>query len=179
MSNAKITPKNLSYDNTLPPFLQRIQANNISSSDGRHERAIARPKRVRTKEDEEDDAPLIVDERGWVVEVDGEATADGEKNVVEAGQTNGGSGLIAEGEPQEAAKEKVAAIGGARKRKVGKIVGGGDGEEDETSASKPKMPKTTDGSKTLGIPKDGTDIKAKPSGKKKGKKIMLSFGDDE
>lgn len=181
MSNAKITPKNLSYDTSLPPFLQRMQANNTSNADGRHERAIARPRKARTKEDEEDDAPLIVDERGWVVEDDGEGKAETGTKAAGDGQARKGEEDEGAGdvEKMEEGKEKIAAIGGARKRKVGKVVGAEEGDDEEGGHSKSKITKSISGDKDGAAKTDGTDTKAKVGGKKKGKKIKLSFGDDD
>ena len=60
---SKITPKNLSYDSTLPPFLQRLQANNHSHSrDGRAEFQVARPRKGRDAEADAEDEPVVFDE---------------------------------------------------------------------------------------------------------------------
>jgi len=72
--------------------------------------------------------------------------------------------------PGKEGKEKIAAIGVSKKRKAGKIIGGDDDrggtkeevESKEKKASKPDC-KTSEKRKTA----------------KKGKKIKLSFGDDE
>ena len=58
---SKITPKNLSYDSTLPPFLQRLQANN-NSRDGRNDFQSARPKKARNPEEDAEDEPVYFDE---------------------------------------------------------------------------------------------------------------------
>ncbi|CAD6443876.1 c4f9d0e3-e0f9-4cc0-8917-d60b83ed44d1-CDS [Sclerotinia trifoliorum] len=60
---SKITPKNLSYNNTLPPFLQRLQANN-SSANGRHEFTISRPSKLRDEDEEKESEPVVFDEKG-------------------------------------------------------------------------------------------------------------------
>jgi len=62
-------------------------------------------------------------------------------------------------------EEKVAGIGVGKKRKVGKIVGGE--EDDETVTEEKKAPK-----------QEGKKVEKSKSAKK-GKKIKLSFGDDE
>ena len=58
-------------------------------SDGRHERAIARPRRARDAAEVEDEAPVVVDERGEVVDAPGEGGGEGgdgeEKADVEGG----------------------------------------------------------------------------------------------
>lgn len=162
---SKITPKNLSYDSTLPPFLARLQANN-SSRDDRHEFAIARPKKARNPEDEAEDEPVYFDEESGdtMTKSDWEAREAGkeaEKDIKEQSED-------AATKPKKEElnkKEKVAGIGVGKKRKVGKIVGG---EEDgETAVEVKSAPKQE--------PKEGN--KSKPT--KKAKKIKLSFGDDE
>ncbi|KAH8801603.1 hypothetical protein F5884DRAFT_684341 [Xylogone sp. PMI_703] len=148
---SKITSKNLQYDSTLPPFLARMQANQ-SSRDGRHEFAIARPKKPRNAEEDAEDEPVVFDE------VSGESLTKKqweEREQEDSRDTDEGEGeKTAAGEASERTKEKIAEIGAVKKRKAGKIVGGGDdGEEGD----------------------DNDDGKSS----KKGKKIKLSFGDDE
>jgi len=177
---AKITPKNLSYDTSLPPFLQRLHSQNTSlSSDGRHERPIARPRRARDPDAEADDEPTYVNEstnhtlsKEEYAELVGggrEGGDDGEKDG-EAG------GEVAEGEERETAagtvdKEKVAAIGVGRKRKAGKVVGGGEHED-----GKEKAASTLSVEKVEKSSVEGTKKSERP---KKGKKIKLSFNDEE
>ncbi len=64
-------------------------------------------------------------------------------------------------------KEKLAAIGSSKKRKAGKVVGA-DGDEEG-----PVEPKKSP------APKQGEKKAEKGKSAKKGKKIKLSFGDDE
>jgi len=193
---SKITSKNLSYNTALPPFLARLQSAN-ASGDGRHEYAIARPKKTRTADEEAEDEPLVFDEgsgeslskKEWEErelegkkegDKDGEEEAPGEKKDTE----------------KEKEKEKFVEIGGGRKRKVGKIIGGDntdDGEEstkqvdikkpkpksESNSTSKgSKIPKTTDTGSGTGTA-TGKSTTKPTKGLKKGKKIKLSFGDDE
>src|SRR6266700_4140767 len=58
---SKITPKNLHYDDTPPPFLARFRANN-ASRDGREEYHVVRPKKARNAEEEAEDEPVYFDE---------------------------------------------------------------------------------------------------------------------
>ena len=160
---SKITPKNLQYDSTLPPFLARIQANN-TSRDGRHEFSIARPKRARNAEDDAEDEPVYFDEGTGETLTKGEweqrekvNVGDEEVGVEKDGMRSTGERKDVEGKE---GVEKIAAIGGSRKRKGGKVIGGEDEE----------------GSVVL---KDKKDSKAEGKAPKKGKKIKLSFGDDE
>ena len=66
MPEGKIKAKDLQYDNSLPPFLQKLHAQNAGIGDqDRHERPLARPQRARTHD--EDDEPTVVDEAGETV----------------------------------------------------------------------------------------------------------------
>lgn len=174
MSNPKITPKNLSYDSSLPPFLQRLHNSNDSngaSLDGRHERAIARPKRARDADADKEDEPVFVDEDTGEV-VSGErlrALVDGEQ----AGP-GGVEGEVAQKDgKEEIAKEKdkqTATIGASRKRKAAKVVGG-DMPEEDAKAAPGAGKKKNEQAKNDGA----TEKKAKA----KGKKVKLSFEDNE
>jgi hypothetical protein len=182
---SKITPKNLHYDSSLPPFLARLQANN-ASSDGRHEFSIARPKKSRNADEDAEDEPVYFNEESgetltkseWEAKEAADEEAKGQladaegKTVV--GKPEGGGG--ATGGAKEG-KEKIAAIGAAKKRKAGKVVGAeeGDdveGEEEEAGKKAGITPQAqAQASKTEG--KKGE--KMKPA--KKAKKIKLSFDD--
>ena len=169
---SKITPKNLSYDSTLPPFLQRLQANNISL-DGRSEFQSARPKKPRNADADAEDEPVYFDEESGETLTKKEwEDKDKAENVDEDGNAQSGDGK--EGlatEKKEAEKEKIAAIGASKKRKAGKVVGG-DEEDDKGNAvgGLNKVGKTEKN--------EGKKIE-KGKSVKKGKKIKLSFGDDE
>jgi len=153
---SKITAKNLSYDTTLPPFLARLQANN-SSHDGRHEYDVVRPKKARNAEEDAEAEPVVFDEETgetltkeeWETREKGEEVAVAEKSEGET--TKDGTD-----------KDKMAAIGVNKKRKVGKVIGG---DEDAKEAV---LLKTAAGK---------GEKQSKPT--KKAKKIKLSFGDDE
>ena len=164
---SKITPKNLSYDNTLPPFLQRLQANN-ASLDGRSKFQSARPKKPRSAEEDAEDEPVYFDEgsgetltkKEW--EEKDKAEDAGEDKKAES--WGGRKDLATE-------KEKIAAIGVSKKRKAGKVVGGDDEDEKgDTVAELKKVGKTEKS--------EGKKVE-KGKSAKKGKKIKLSFGDDE
>ncbi|ESZ98289.1 hypothetical protein SBOR_1282 [Sclerotinia borealis F-4128] len=200
MSNPKITPKNLSYDNTLPPFLQRLQANH-SSSDGRHEFSIARPSKLRDEEEERESEPVVFDE------VSGETLSreEWERREKTREERDGGEGGDGEGEGKEGGEgegkgngkteietAKMAGIGASKKRKMGKIIGGLEdedaygNEEISTSTSTSTSNNKTPNRKDIGKQKKEESSKAGATGKKnsktaakKGKKIKLSFGDDE
>jgi hypothetical protein len=178
---SKITPKNLSYDSSLPPFLQRLQAHN-SSLDDRHEFTVARPKKARNADEEAEDEPVYFDEgtgetltKGeWEAREKENEHADGEKDGVEGDGKQGGNGR--EGKETE----KMMVIGVTRKRKVGKIIGAEEEDEEESVGLKTKAKsKTASTSRDTKITKSTTDgkkaEKSKPA--KKGKKIRLSFDD--
>lgn len=95
---------------------------------------------------------------------------EAKESALEAEKTEG-SGDKDGAEPGEGtevkeSKEKLSAIGLSKKRKAGKVVGGDDEEEtadlEKTPVSKPEAKKVEKGKSA-----------------KKGKKIKLSFGDDE
>ncbi|RKF79281.1 hypothetical protein GcC1_048016 [Golovinomyces cichoracearum] len=58
---SKINAKNLIYENTLPPFLARLQATN-NLSDGRQKNKIKRSVKLRNHEEEREDQPVYFDE---------------------------------------------------------------------------------------------------------------------
>lgn len=167
---SKITPKNLHYDSSLPPFLARMQAGQAERG-GRHEFDVARPRKQRDAGADAEDEPVYFDEETGESLTKGE-WEEKEKEREEEGKEDGKGGE----EEKRIGKQNMAVIGGTikKKRKMGKVIGGGEEDEEENEGkygrdlSKEKK-KSDDQSK-----KPDT---AKP--KKKGKKIKLSFGDDE
>ncbi|KAF7955696.1 hypothetical protein EAE96_004622 [Botrytis aclada] len=188
---SKITPKNLSYDSTLPPFLQRLQSAHASStSSGRHEFSIARARKPVDEDLERESEPVVFDEAsGDTVSKEEWERREREREEGKEGGTkeNEGEGEEAEMEMEkkESAKMSVG-IGGSKKRKVGKVIAGLEeeenemGEEGERSDDK-SLNKTDIGNqKKDESGKTGAASKTKPkAAAKKGKKIKLSFGDDE
>ncbi|PSR80419.1 hypothetical protein BD289DRAFT_374043 [Coniella lustricola] len=159
----KITGKNLHYDQSLPPFLARLKGQHAAATADAPDPILASHRRAakkRSASEEAEDAPLVVDDEGNVVA--------GLKAGPQRGETLTGDGEVG------ADKEKmgVAAIGASKKRKAGRVIGGGaedDHDDPDASSSKneaKKKPVST-----------GTTDSAK--GKKKAKKIKLSFGDDD
>jgi len=176
---SKITPKNLQYNSDLPPFLARLHANN-TSRDGRQEFSVARPKKARTAEDEAEDEPVYFDEQTgdsltkseWE---EREGIESGEKSetvdVPKDGEEKVGGELQEERTEKE--KEKLAAIGASKKRKAGKVIGA----EDEEAESKGDSGPAGVGGNEVRKPEATKLEKGKSA--KKGKKIKLSFGDDD
>jgi hypothetical protein len=182
MSNPKITPKNLSYDTTLPPFLARLQASNSNTS-GRHEYTIARPRKERTAEDIAEDEPVYFDEgtgetltKGEWEEREKDHNPPGEED--KKSKDENANLEDTKEEVVKAKEEKTAGIGGSKKRKVGKVIGG---SEDEGEAyEKAKKHINQQSTKSNEKPDSKPEIGPKKAGsKKKGKKIKLSFGDEE
>ncbi|KAH8158030.1 hypothetical protein CIB48_g10205 [Xylaria polymorpha] len=139
----KITSKNLTYDNSLPPFLARLRGQQTAHSGPDPILAAQRrPGQKRSASEEAEDAPVVVDEDGNVVylkdgELEGEdSSAQKEENGEEEPGSNdeAGDGDLAQGKE----REKVAGIGASRKRKVGRIIGEeqSDEERKETKAKR-------------------------------------------
>ncbi|KAF2720374.1 hypothetical protein K431DRAFT_304375 [Polychaeton citri CBS 116435] len=159
----KIRSKDLSYDASLPPFLQRLRAANggDGDQDGRHERPMARPKAVR--KDGDDDGPIVVTENGDTLSKEEYAKLASGEDSTTAGQS-GDAGGTTQKPRLERIDQKVADGTLPKKRKAGKVIG--DQEEGAETGDAP------DGSKKVITVK-------KP--KKKAKPIKLAFdhGDEE
>ncbi|RSL60242.1 hypothetical protein CEP54_006911 [Fusarium duplospermum] len=158
----KITSKNLSYDNSAPPFLAALRAQ-AAGATGPDPLLAAqrRSAKKRSSSEEAEDVPLVVDEDGNVVnlEVDKDGTVKESANYPLDSST--------EKEPTKEPESK-AAIGG-RKRKVGKVIG---------EAAEEPADKETEGKKEKHGDADKEAVKNRKP-KKKAKKIKLSFDEDE
>ncbi|CAN8096383.1 unnamed protein product [Discula destructiva] len=180
----KITSKNLSYDDTLPPFLARLRGQHAASA-GEPDPILASRRRAakpRSASEEAEDAPLVVGEdgqevvRGVRVGKDGVVTEEGDGGGEEdEEEVVAGGGGQKEVEAKE--RETVASIGASKKRKVGKVVGVGSEGEDGAAAKEEGLEarKSTENSEA----KKNGKTKESATGKKKAKKIKLSFGDDD
>lgn len=181
---SKITPKNLHYDTTLPPFLARLQAQN-TNQDGRQDFHAQRAKKPRDEEADREDEPVYFDEASGETLTKGEweekekFEGGGESMIAgdeEVGKEGGGNeDRVGDEQKKLAEKDKLAAsIGGARKRKAGKVVGAAEEDEGEQGSAKKVM---------VDKKISSTEGKGKKPGKAlkstKGKKVKLSFGDDE
>ncbi|ATZ52913.1 hypothetical protein BCIN_08g05300 [Botrytis cinerea B05.10] len=186
---SKITAKNLSYNSTLPPFLQRLQSNHESTSSGRHEFSIPRARKPIDEDAERESEPVVFDEASgetisreeW--ERREKEREDGETKENEGGE-GGGEGELEKKENGDGDVGVKVGIGGSRKRKVGKVIGGLEEEEEEKEEgmnnNKSSNKKDTGNQKKNESGKAGAVSKTKPkAAAKKGKKIKLSFGDDE
>jgi hypothetical protein len=169
--SGKIKSKDLSYDSTLPPFLQRLRAQNTGYGDDgdpdRHEVPLARPKKAKNTDD--DDGPTFVDESGEMVskadyerQLKGEETGDSVTGELNGdGKLEASDALSADSKPR--VEQKLTDGTAVKKRKVAKVVG----DEDEDDSSKPS-----------GAEKDIAP-KAVKKAKKKAKPIKLAFDEDE
>ncbi|KAK5698757.1 hypothetical protein LTR97_006405 [Elasticomyces elasticus] len=165
---SKIKAKDLSYGQSLPPFLQRLHDQKAGRGDtDRHERPLARNMGKKGGGNEDDDGPTVVDESGEMVSK--EEYAELEKaeggNVKDEGVDD--KGVVMAGAlpspPEEERLDGSVTVGVmTKKRKMAKVVGDdNDGEQGEKEETEHK--------KTL----------AKPKGKKKAKAIKLAFVDTE
>lgn len=143
MSNSKIKSKDLSYDASLPPFLQRLKNQHAGLGD-RHERAIARPKRARDTNDE--DEPTVVDENGETISnkelAERTAAATTEAELSSNNATTGESASDGAAELFRRPDAQVTDGKASHKRKAVKIVGEDDGTAvdshvDQISENKP------------------------------------------
>lgn len=158
----KITSKNLSYDNSAPPFLAALRAQ-AAGATGPDPLLAAqrRSAKKRSSSEEAEDVPLVVDEDGNVVNL------EVDKDGIVKEPADHPLDPSTEKEPAKETESK-AAIGG-RKRKVGKVIG--------EAAEEPADKETDDKKDKKGDADKEAVENRKP--KKKAKKIKLSFDEDE
>ncbi|KAH6839554.1 hypothetical protein B0I37DRAFT_236425 [Chaetomium sp. MPI-CAGE-AT-0009] len=192
----KISAKNLQYNSTLPPFLARLRGENPSGADRDGPDPILAGRRravkPRSGSAEAEDAPLVVDDHGNAVDVT--VGADGSVKEKESASTEHPKPDASPAEDTPAADvsaktgEKLADIGGQRKkRKIGKVIGAEADEEDTEDKSgkndkdrKVGRPKTGNATAAEDAArKDDSAADSKTKTKKKAKKIKLSFDDNE
>ncbi|KAI0530304.1 hypothetical protein GGR58DRAFT_493797 [Xylaria digitata] len=209
----KITSKNLTYNSSLPPFLARLRGHQAAHSGPDPILAAQRrPGQKRSASEEAEDSPVVVDENGNVVSLkDGllEAeTGNAQHDKTEVREENDKGRADpdhnVEGDAaQNKENEKVAGIGASRKRKVGRVIGEGQSDDEgkrtktqknddddyariaKASADVRRLVHGNDGGvsadarkplKTADDDKSGKTAKKK---KKAAKKIKLSFGDND
>ncbi|KAH9829777.1 hypothetical protein Tdes44962_MAKER02255 [Teratosphaeria destructans] len=170
--SGKIKSKDLSYDSTLPPFLQRLHDKNASRGDtDRHERPLARPKR--DKDPNEDDGPTVVDESGETLTKDeferltkAEAAREGDVGGAVTGELKRdgrpeASGALPGAEEMKRGVDRVTDGLASKKRKAVKVVG------DDAGGDR----------KIVDAEERGEKVVKKQ--KKKAKPIKLAFDDEE
>ncbi|KAK2865153.1 hypothetical protein FQN49_003854 [Arthroderma sp. PD_2] len=168
--------KNLSYEKPEPSFLRKLR--NQYGDGGEYHRSQPNPRPTKAKYvEDEDDGPTYVDEESneviskdkYLEMVEGpkdETTGSEEKRSGENGQPEATKGNVGENGTEvesraSKSKQNVAEIGASKKRKQGKIVGGGDASED------------------LKTPQPQPQLDAPKRKKNTKKKIKLSFDDEE
>jgi hypothetical protein len=162
--SAKIKSKDLSYDASPPPFLQRLRAQHSGygpdKDPDRHERQLARPTKAKNTDD--DDGPTVVDESGESIskeewkrmnELEGRESADEKVD----GEHDANAVAAAAAEESKRAERNVTDGAAVKKRKLGKVIGD---EENAVENAKPANEKVV------------------KKAKKKAKPIKLAFEDD-
>ncbi|KAK2027904.1 hypothetical protein LX32DRAFT_694466 [Colletotrichum zoysiae] len=161
----KITSKNLSYDTTIPPFLRALHAQAAGNA-ADPDPILSKRRRAgkkRSDSEEAEDAPLVVDDEGNVVDVRVNKDGGVDENAL---KKDGEGDETATSKEERREAEKLAGIGASKKRKAGKVVGG-DAAEDTGDDRHISQDAKKGG-------KDNEGVKKKAA-KKKGKKIKLSF----
>ncbi|KAI1166783.1 hypothetical protein F5B18DRAFT_604169 [Nemania serpens] len=144
----KITAKNLTYDDSLPPFLARLRGQQSARSGPDPILAAhRRPGQQRSASEEAEDAPVVVDEDGNVVYLkDGQLEGDSPRQDAKEKETSEGThnddddddeGDLAR-QRRDSEREKVAAIGASRKRKVGRVIGEEKSDDDSNKNDREK-----------------------------------------
>ncbi|CAN9203273.1 unnamed protein product [Alternaria alternata] len=163
MSNFKA--KDLHFDNSQPAFLQRLRGQLTSGDTARHEHPIARNKRMK-KDDDEDDAPTYVMEETnqSLSKEEYDALVSGKDGKEEEETATDEVGEKRDNDSKSQSKDKIAEVGAnAKKRKAAKIISEDQSESkggEETAVKKP-------------------DAKPAKKPKKKAKAVKLTFGEDE
>ncbi|EGD92275.1 hypothetical protein H112_00173 [Trichophyton rubrum D6] len=152
---------NLSYEKPEPSFLRKLRNEFGDGSDHHRSRPNPRPAKSKYAEDE-DDGPTYVDEDNEVISkekyLEMVAGPKGDTEENEATKPPADEGAETERRTSKS-KQNMAEIGASKKRKQGKVIGGGDVPEDqETSQAQSEAPKRKKNTK---------------------KKIKLSFDDEE
>jgi hypothetical protein len=167
--------KGLEFDRTQPAFLRRLRGeiNGQVDDPDRHVNPVARPKRPKRLDADEDEGPTYVleDTNATLTKEEYEALVkEGakESNNNEPANESGKHEAINGERPKST--QKVAAIGAAKKRKTAKVIGA---EEDEKDVKDTPLGKVY--SESSEQPKH---TEKKPPKKKKAK-VNINFGDDE
>ncbi|KAL7788387.1 hypothetical protein V8C37DRAFT_404427 [Trichoderma ceciliae] len=169
----KINSKNLSYNSSLPPFLNalRAQASGASGPDPILS-AQRRGGKKRSSSEEAEDIPLIVDENGNTVE---DLKVNKYGTVLEStkedanDETRDGDSATEQSRANKSELETTKASIGGRKRKVGKVIG------ENAKLAAPEKEMNEPAKKEKKDAEQATNRKTK----KKAKKIKLSFDEDE
>ncbi|KAG6119654.1 hypothetical protein E4U13_007438 [Claviceps humidiphila] len=172
----KITSKNLSYNSSLPPFLQRLHAQ-AGGATGPNPILAAQKRSVkkRSSSEEAEDAPLVVDEHGDSVDVQFEKDGtirevERKADPAESDDEHDESAIKSNATTVKTVAEKASSMG-ARKRKIGKVIG------QDSSEAGAKTEDVQD--RSSADRKDKAQVDKKGKKKAATKKIKLSFQEDE
>ncbi|EPE06455.1 hypothetical protein F503_02583 [Ophiostoma piceae UAMH 11346] len=177
----RFNPKDLSYDQSLPPFLAALRGQLTGDDRGADPILAGRRRAVkkRSASEEAEDAPLVVDERGDVV---GGVTVGKDGAVAEDKAADKTGDETKDEKTDDTRDDANVAFGAGKKRRVGKVVGGDEYEVAERDLKRKREAKK-DNSKDESVTKDKKDIidkkDKKDKKKEKKKKIQLSFEDEE
>ncbi|MCJ1402751.1 hypothetical protein MMC11_005972 [Xylographa trunciseda] len=161
--------KNLTYESKEPAFLRRLKNEYGGGNSDRHERPSARPRKQKHSEDDEDE-PTYVDEdsNDTLTKAEYEAILKEEQVMSEEQHSESlelhndskitHDAAVNIANETSTRKELVAAIGGTGKRRVAKVIG----DDDLDQNGQELVPETKAGKRSS----------------KKPKKIKLSFNDE-
>ncbi|RKF65950.1 hypothetical protein OnM2_001029 [Erysiphe neolycopersici] len=163
---SKINSRNLTYDNTLPPFLAQLYA--TTSTDEHQKTKVIRPQKARDLDAEAEDEPVYFDEetrhtltkKEWELkEVEEEKSQEDVKNEKDKVAQNGTENSVE-------INRNTMIHGMRKKRLIGKVVG--LDEDDENHQEVTQSSNAINGNLK-------TNQSNKGSRAKHGKKIKLSF----
>ncbi|KAI9796967.1 MAG: hypothetical protein M1825_006281 [Sarcosagium campestre] len=186
--------KNLSYELKEPSFLRKLKSQYGGGDAQRHERPIARPKRLRTGDDEDDEPTYVDDETNQTISKDEYLTlVEGSAEQSSHAQEKNQEVDDPKGKPDDSTttafgsangaetKEKLANIGTKRNVRAGKRVATRVGDLDSDDASHATTKDEKEAMDSLGDRKvavEGKKSKGDIKSKKR-KKVKLSFEADE
>ena len=167
---------NLEFDRGQPSFLRRLRGEITGQSDGdpdRHVNPVARPKRAKRLDADEDDGPTYVME-----DTNATLTKDEYEILVKDGAKDEQKGEEAVQddvslEQKGKVTQKLGTVGHTKKRKLGKVIGGDDEGGEDAAANGEAGDKTIQNGD-----KKSKGTEKKPAKKKKAK-VKIAFGDDE
>ena len=190
MASSKFNAKNLHYEKPAEPAFLRKLRGQTASADGRTDVQHARPgKKSRLDMDGDDDGPTIAYEReggGNVGRDEYEALTKSKLVVVEEeeGEKSEAKEKVGDEsvETVEREKQRVADVGGLKKRKVGKVVAGDydDGGDDGGGAGiEGAKTRVGAGAHLVSAEAAKPEVKSKSKPVKKQKKVKLSFDEPD
>lgn len=166
--SGKIKAKDLSYDPTLPTFLQKLHAQNTGRGDAdRHERPIARPRKDKNADDDE---PTVVDENGEII-----STHDRQELLVPVDKTGELDNLPHKGS-EKSHDRKAADVTKVESRKMAENITNG------AAVKKRKIAKAIgdDTKRDAAVDEKGKASATQPVMRRnKAKKIRLAFDDQD